>query len=190
MKGIVPLAAFLATACASSFEVGPPIPEPGDRVRYSVVSDTGRHYVGRAVRLSGDTIVIERLVPSTTGGGAKWVAAAFPTSALARLDKRIGSRGHAGSGALIGGGAGLVLGSLCAAGDEGSGFSGISSGGCFLGYTLGGLLQGALIGMLIKGDVWQPVTLPLRSPALAGDPAAATGSTGIGVGMQPRRGDQ
>ncbi len=156
----LPLAMLLAAACAPAHSAGSPFPEPGDRVRYSTVSDTGRRHVGRTVRLHGDTIVIDRLVPSMTGGAPAWASASFVTPSLARLEKRVGRRGHAGRGALIGGGAGLLLGMLCTMEDEES-FPQSGQGACFSGGVLLGVGTGALIGMAIRSDVWEPVVLPL-----------------------------
>ena len=175
----VPLAALLAAACAPSYGAGAPIPEPGDRVRYAVAGDTGRVYAGRTVRLAGDTLIIERYIPSMTGGAAAWDSAAIATSSLARLEKRVGRRGNAGRGALIGAGVGVLLGVLCA--NEEEGWLTPTPTECLTGFTLSGAGTGALIGLLIRSDVWQPVVLPLRPRTVPGDPAIFSASFGIGV---------
>jgi hypothetical protein len=176
----VPLAALVVAACAPVQRIGSPVPEPGDRIRYSLAIDSGRLYTGRAVRLDGDTIVVDRLVSSMIGGAAEWDSAAFATSSLARLEMRVGRRGNAGRGALIGGGVGLLLGVFCAIDTE-EGWLEPSPAECVSISTLGGAMTGGLIGMLIRSDVWEPVVLPLRPPTVPGDPAITASSFGIGI---------
>ena len=177
-------AVLLVAACARSPVSTSPVPETGDRIRYAFVGDSATLHVARAVRTSSDTIVIERLVPSVTGGPARWVQTFLETSSLARLEKRVARRGRVGRGALIGGGVGLVLGLFCA--NEEPGWLTPTPTECILGYGILGAGTGALIGALIRSDVWEPVVLPLRPHVASGDPGVSAAS--IGIGIQVRRG--
>lgn len=178
-SGLAVAAAMLFVAgCSRSSISTSPVPERGDRIRYAFLGDSTTLHVARAVRVGADTIFIERLVPSLTGGPAGWMPASIETSSIARLEKRVGRRGNAGRGALIGGGVGLVVGFLCA--NEEPGWLTPSPTECLFGYLISGAGTGALIGILIRSDVWEPVVLPLR-PHAPGDRGISAGSYGIGL---------
>lgn len=178
--------ALLATACAPAQVSPSPVPMSGDRIRYSFMQDSSRLYVARILRVRADTIVIERLMPSMTGGAAEWVPASIPTATLARLEKRVGRRGNAGRGALIGGGVGVVLGFFCA--NEDPGWLTPTPAQCMIGYPLSGAATGAVIGALIRSDVWMPIVRPVRSPIEPGNPAVSAASIEIGVRVRLGRG--
>jgi hypothetical protein len=171
--------ALLASACAPAQVSHSPVPMDGDRIRYSFASDSTRLFVARILSVRADTIVVERLVPSLTGGAAEWAPASIPTATLARLDKRVGRRGNAGRGALIGGGVGVVLGFFCA--NEEPGWLTPTPAQCMIGYPLSGAATGAAIGALIKSDVWMPIVRPVRSPTGPEAPAVSAASLEIGV---------
>ena len=176
-------AMLLVAGCARSPMSISPVPEKGDRIRYAFAGDSATLHVARAVRSGSDTVVIERLAPSVTGGPARWMRISLETASLARLEKRVARRGHAGRGALIGGGAGLVLGFFCAS--EEPGWLTPTPTQCILGYGIFGAGTGALIGALIRSDVWEPVVLPLRPHVAPGAPGVSAAS--IGIGIQVRR---
>ena len=173
------LLALLASACAPTHVSHSPVPMDGDRVRYSFASDSTRLFVARILSVRADTIVVERLIPSMTGGAAEWAPASIPTATLARLDKRVGRRGNAGRGALIGGGVGVVLGFFCAS--EEPGWLTPTPAQCMIGYPLSGAATGAVIGALIRSDVWMPIVRPVRSPTGPEAPAVSAASLEIGV---------
>lgn len=178
--------ALLASACAPTHVSPSPVPMDGDRIRYSFMQDSSRLFVARVVSVRTDTIVVERLIPSMTGGTAEWVPASIPTATLARLEKRVGRRGNAGRGALIGGGVGVVLGFFCA--NEDPGWLTPTPAQCMIGYPLSGAATGAVIGALIKSDVWQPIVRPLRSPVGPENPAVSATAIEIGVQVKVGRG--
>ena len=177
----IPAVALLLVGCAQARIASSPVPQPGDRLRYAFVGDSGTLHPARVLRLTPDTLFVERLVPSMTGGPAQWEAGAVATTSLVRLERRVGRRGNAGRGALIGTGAGLVLGILCA--NEDPGWLQPSPGECIAGYTIGGAGLGAAIGALVRSDVWQPIVLPLEPHGAPGDPVISGVSLGIRIRM-------
>lgn len=175
----IPLLALLLVGCAHARIPSSPIPEAGDRLRYALAPDSGTRHVARALRITRDTLFVERLVPGMTGGPARWEAGAVATASLARLERRVGRRGNVGRGALIGTGIGLVVGILCA--NEDPGWLQPSPTECIVGYTAGGAGMGAAIGALVRSDVWHPIVLPLEPRGTPGDPVASDVSLGIGM---------
>lgn len=175
----IPAAALLLVGCAQARIASSPVPLTGDRLRYAFVGESGTPHLARALRVTPDTLFIEQLVPSMTGGPARWEPGAVATASLARLERRAGRRGNVGRGALIGTGAGLVLGVLCA--NEDPGWLQPSRGECLVGYTVGGAGLGAAIGALVRSDVWEPIVLPLPQRGAPGDPVVTGVSLGIGM---------
>lgn len=92
----------------------------------------------------------------------------IPLSDLVRMEVSR-SKGHAGTGALVGGGIGAALGlafGIAAANDD---F--VEAGGddvllvtAFMAASGAGL--GALIGLLVRTEEWETVPLPARAPAI------------------------
>ena len=184
------LVALLAGACAPAHVVHAPLPMAGDRIRYALADDSATLHVARVVGVSADTIVVERVLPGRTGGAAERVSASLATASLARLEKRVGRRGNAGRGALIGAGVGVVGGLFCA--NEEPGWLTPTPAQCMIGLPLSGAATGALIGALIKSDVWMPVVRAARVPVVAGAPVASGTAVEIGVRVRvrsPSRGD-
>ncbi|HEX6644663.1 MAG TPA: hypothetical protein VF037_08295 [Gemmatimonadales bacterium] len=171
----VPVVMLLAAGCSRTPISSSPVPETGDRVRYALTSGEGTLHRARAVRITPDTLYVERLVPSMTGGPARWEPAGLAMESLARLEKRVGRRGSPGKGALIGAGAGLLMGVFCA--NEDGGWLQPSPAQCLFGAAASGAATGAVLGALIRRDVWQPVVLPLQ-------PRPAPGAvSGVSLGM-------
>lgn len=165
-RSILLLLAALAACAPSRVVTTPaPVPEAGSHIRYSLHYDPDRFTKARMLSLDADTLAFERLI---VGDRHAWVADRVPTDSIARLQVRIGRRGNAGRGALIGGGIGLVLGALCSLGDSDNWLQ-PTPGECVLSGILTGVGTGLLIGALSRSDVWAPVPLPGRGPE---DPAA------------------
>jgi hypothetical protein len=166
--------------CAAHVVTTPaPAPSRGAQIRYATRPDTSRLFNARLISLDGDSLVSERFVDGTPTG--KWLPEAVATDSLALVQVRIGSRGNAGRGALIGGLAGVVLGGVCAAQTE-EGWLEPTRAQCVFGLTLMGAGSGLLLGALIRSDVWAPYTPP---PAHHEPPAApvavSVGPEGVGV---------
>lgn len=93
--------------------------------------------------------------------------AAIPLSDVARLEVER-TRGHAGTGALVGGGIGAALGlalGIAAANDDFFDADGgdVVAGTVFMAASCAGF--GALIGLLVRTAEWEEVPLPPRAPA-------------------------
>ena len=181
-SGFLAPVALLAAACARAPISTSPLPEAGDRVRYSFLTDSTVRYVGRTLRMTAETLFVERMRPSMTGGPARYEPAALATASLARLEKRVGRRGNVGKGALIGTGIGLVAGIFCAAEDPG--WLQPSPVECVFGYSASGAAWGAALGALIRSDVWRPIVLPLEPRPAPGDLASSHAALGIGIRVQ------
>jgi hypothetical protein len=175
----VALSVGMITACAPAHVVTMPAPTPvaGNHIRYAGRTDTTELVTVRLVSLDADSLVFERFIPADPKG--RWVTGSLATDSIARLQVRVGRRGNAGRGALIGGIVGGVLGIACAS--EEGGWLQPSPEECVLGYTLSGAGTGLLIGALIRSDVWAPTALPThrREAPLAALVGAA--STGVGL---------
>jgi hypothetical protein len=164
------LAAVLLTACGPHVVTTPaPAPEPGARIRFLARAATGGYVVGRLIDFRADTIVFERFVPGDAG--AKWVPASLPADSIALLQVRIGRRGNAGRGALIGGAVGLGLGLACAGQD--AGWFQPAPEECLVSGLVTGAGTGLLIGLLVRSDVWAPTAVPRRADTAPGLVAAA-----------------
>jgi hypothetical protein len=161
-------------ACARVLTTPVPAPSPGDRIRYAGRADSTRLVPAHFVSLDPDSLVFERFVSGDPAGHR--VTAALATDAVARLQVRVGRRGNAGIGALVGGAVGLGLGIACAT--EESGF--VTPEACLAGYTVLGAGTGLVIGLLVRTDVWAPVALPRRAPE-APMPPGTISRTGIGL---------
>jgi hypothetical protein len=93
--------------------------------------------------------------------------AAIPLSDVARLEVER-TRGHAGTGALVGGGIGAALGlalGIAAANDDffDADAGDVVAGTVFMAASGAGF--GALIGLLVRTAEWEEVPLPPRAPA-------------------------
>jgi len=152
----------VAAACAPPRVVTTPepVPEAGSRIRYSLRSDPSKFTKARMLSLGADSLAFERLI---AGDRPAWVADRVPTDSIAQLQVRIGRRGNAGRGALIGGGIGFALGALCSLGDSDNWLQ-PTAGECIASGVLTGATTGLLIGALSRSDVWAPVPLPGRRP--------------------------
>jgi hypothetical protein len=175
----------LAAACAPTHMVNTPAPAPiaGDRIRYATRSDSTEFVKARMISLDSDSLVYERFV-NPTGQSGRWVAGSLSTDSIAGLQVRVGRRGHAGRGAIIGGAVGLVTGIACA--NEEAGWLTPTPEQCLVGYTLSGLATGALIGALIRSDVWAPSVLPARRRAQPPTATVRLNPVGIDVRLPIR----
>lgn len=155
------LALGLTSACADHVTTTPaPTPVPGGSIRYAATTSPDRFTTARLVSLNADSLVFERFDPGISGREGSWIAGLLTTDSLAHLQVRTGRRGNAPHGALIGAGAGLAIGLLCAASiDEDKWFQPTPEG-CVASGVLSGAGFGLLIGALVKSDVWSPVVLP------------------------------
>ena len=181
------LAVCLAAACAPTHVVNTPAPAPnaGDPIRYATRSDSTAFVKARTISLDSDSLIYERFIADPAGRSGGWVAGSLSTDSIARLQVRVGRRGHAGRGAIIGGVVGLVAGIACA--NQEPGWLTPTPEQCLAGYTLSGLATGALIGVLIRSDVWAPAVLPARRPAQPPTPAPVSLSpVGIGIRLPVR----
>jgi hypothetical protein len=173
MRRLVGFAVILVAACAPAHVVSTPVPSAaaGDRIRYAGRSDTTAFITARMISLDADSLVFERFIAGDPAG--RWVVGSLRTDSIARLQVRVGRRGNAGRGALIGGLVGGAIGVLCAA-ETSSGWLEPSPEACFLGYTLTGVGTGALIGALRRSDVWAPTPVPRRRQEPTPVPAPVT----------------
>jgi len=152
------LAVALLGGCGPRVLTSPvPLPEPGARIRFHIPSSGRDYVVGRLISLDRDSMVFERRVPGENG--FTWVPATLATDSIAQPQVRVGRKGNAGPGLMIGGAAGFGLGLLCM--NEEGGF--VSDEECLTGYTLLGAGAGVLIGALVRNDVWAPTSVPRRS---------------------------
>jgi hypothetical protein len=170
----------LAPACAPAHVVSTPGPAPvtGDRIRYAARSDPTAFTTARLVSLDADSLIFERLVIDRA---QHWVPSSLPTDSIARLQVRIGRRGNAGRGAIIGALVGLAAAVSCAS--EEPGWLTPTPGECFVGLGLSGLATGAFIGMLIRSDVWAPTALPSRPQAPVAGPVPVS-ALPVGMGIR------
>ena len=178
--GLVAFAVGLVSACTPAHVVSTPVPAAaaGDRIRYAGRADTTSFVTARMISLDADSLVFERFIAGDPAG--RWVAGSLPTDSIARLQVRVGQRGNAGRGALIGGLVGGALGVLCAA-ETSSGWLEPSPEACFLGYTLTGVGTGLLIGALRRSDVWAPTTVPRRQPGPTPIPPPVSAAPTVGI---------
>lgn len=177
---LVGFAVILGTSCTPAHVVSTPVPAAaaGDRIRYAGPSDTTDFITARMISIDADSLVFERFIAGDPAG--RWVVGSLRTDSIARLQVRVGRRGNAGRGALIGGLVGGAIGVLCAA-ETSSGWLQPSPEGCFLGYTLTGVGTGLLIGALRRSDVWAPTTVPRRQPGPTPIPAPVSAAPAVGI---------
>ena len=179
-RGLVALAVSLVSACTPAHVVSTPVPAAaaGDRIRYAGRADTTAFVTARMISLDADSLLFERFIAGDPAG--RWVAGSLPTDSIAHLQVRVGRRGNAGRGALIGGLVGGAIGVLCAA-ETSSGWLEPSPEACFLGYTLTGVGTGLLIGALRRSDVWAPTTVPRRQPGPTPIPPPVSAAPAVGI---------
>ena len=160
------LALGVLGGCTSKQVVTTPAPEPvaGAAVRYATWLDTAHFITARLVSLDADHLVVERL----SRGGSRWAADSVPIVSLSHLQVRTARRNNAAAGVLIGAGAGLALGAVCASQSDDSWFA-PSSSECLTLMPLSGAMWGLIVGAVTHRETWAPVTLP-RAPT--GDPDA------------------
>jgi hypothetical protein len=175
----VTLAVSLVMACAPAHVMITPAPTPGagNRIRYASRSDTTEFVTARVISLDADSLIYERFIPGDPG---RWVPGSFATDSIGRLQVRVGRRGNAGRGALIGGLVGVVLGVVCA--NEDPGWLQPSPEQCLVGYTISGVGTGLLIGALVRSDIWAPAPLPMRPREAPSTPAPITMAP-VGIGL-------
>lgn len=143
-----------------------PTPSVGARIRYTVRADTARFETGRLVAYQADSLVVDRFTPGLPGNPGTTVRLALPTDSVAVLQVRVGRKGNAGRGALIGAAVGLAIGAACAADASGdSGWLVPTTEECLF---AAGLIPGAFIGFVVgalrHSDVWAPVERPIPGP--------------------------
>jgi hypothetical protein len=152
------LAAALLGACGPRVLTTPvPTPDPGARIRFQTPSSGGDYVVGRLVSLGPDSMVFEQRIPGENG--FTWAPASLVADSIVQLQVRVGRKGKAVPGAMIGGAIGFGLGLLCVS--EEGGF--VTDEECLAGYALLGTGTGLLIGALVRTDVWAPTSVPRGS---------------------------
>jgi len=164
--------AVLTTAClltAASLQAQAPSSLVGSRVRVTTLTAApGTRTTGMLTMVAGDSLRIER--------DAAAGPITFASSDVTSLEQYAGSRGHAGTGALVGMTLGAVAGvagmvAFCQnfallSQPDCSRSDAIESGalGGITGAAVGSLL-GALVGVAVRTDKWEPVNV---SPTLTG----------------------
>ena len=132
--------------------------DSGSRVRVTTSAGAQRRWVGTLVQVDADSIRL------TSAPDRKIVS--LPTASVVRLERSVDRRTNAGGGAvigaLVGGGAGLLLGVL-ASSEETSWYE-VGAGDVFAATAVlaaagGGI--GALIGAASHKERWEPVGLGL-----------------------------
>jgi hypothetical protein len=142
------------------------LPKAGDRVRIVSEHDQVRAE-GTIVRVSQDSIQL-------TDGWRRMTVHLDPAD---RLEKSVGRRSNAGSGALHGLVVGALVGGVVGAvqgGDSNGWFTpvqGAAAGAGLLGLT--GMIVGTLFGALAGHDIWAPVTPGPAQIGLAPAPGGA-----------------
>jgi hypothetical protein len=134
--------------------------DSGSRVRVTTSAGAQRRWVGTLVQVDTDSIRL------TSARDRKIVS--LPTASVVRVERSVDRRTNAGGGALIGalvgGGAGLVLGIL-ASSEEDSwyevGAGDVLAATAFLAAIGGGV--GALIGAVSHKERWEPTPLQAQS---------------------------
>jgi hypothetical protein len=138
-----------------------PLPEPGSRIRYTRWPDTASFTAARLVSLDANSMVFERRM---TRPPELRFTTTMPTHEIAALQVRIGGRGHAAQGLLIGAAAGLILGTLEESQSSSSSWNFTPPAGVVA--FVGGLM-GLGIGASIRSSTWAPVLLsPPRQPSV------------------------
>jgi len=182
------LALGLTSACADHVTTTPaPAPTPGAPIRYAAATHPDRFTTARLVFLNADSLVFEQFHPAVSGQEGRWVTGLLATASLAHLQVRTGRRGNASQGALIGAGAGLAIGLLCAASINEDEWLQPTPEGCVASGILSGAGFGLLIGALVRSDVWSPVVLPKRpGEPLPQAPPVTAGRMGVGIRLPLR----
>jgi hypothetical protein len=140
--------------------IAPPVHSQADsglRVRITTSASRQPRWVGTLISVDNDSV---RLM---SAGGRQRVA--LPITRIVRAERSRGRRSNAGRGAmigaLVGGGAGFILG-LLASGEQDSfyeiGADEVIVAMAFLGAAGAGI--GALVGAVTPRDQWEPLTLP------------------------------
>jgi hypothetical protein len=156
------IALGLSAACGP-YVTRTPVSAPspaGTPIRYATRPDSTRLAEARLVSLDAERLVFEQWTIDPAGLRGAWAFDSVATPSLATLQVRVGRRGNAGPGALIGAAVGLGLGVACASEDSWI----VSDEACMAGYTLLGTGTGTLIGLLVRSDVWAPAAVPSRAP--------------------------
>ena len=139
-------------------QVASPLVPVDSRVRVTQYDPPGLEFVGTVTQWRVDTL---------TGAAESGAPFSTPLSNVARLEVSAGTKGHARTGALIGGGIGAALGLvavIAVATDDVPGewfepTTGETAVGAVL-LTATGAGLGALIGALNRSEDWQDVWLP------------------------------
>jgi len=140
----------LALALAAQTSVPAAAPKPGDWVRVTTAAPA-RILEGTLKTLDDESLVIER--PGGAGEGSALLTLTAPRSSVARVDLRI-QESRKARGALIGAGAGLVIG--FAAGSAGSSGSGTIVAVDPASVAVASALLGAVIGAIVApGARWR-----------------------------------
>lgn len=158
------LAFCLTAACGPYVQSAPAPPGPaGADIRYARVPDSSLFTRARLISLDSERLVFEQLVLDPADGRQAWVAGSLGTSSLAALQVKVGRRGNAGRGALIGAVVGAISGLGCTTWEPGWPMTPPSDGECLTFGVVSGAATGALIGLFVKSDVWAPAVLPSRT---------------------------
>jgi hypothetical protein len=149
--------AVLASPVASTAQAPVDNMAPGDRVRLKLVG-IGDTYSGRVAIVARDTLWLE--------SGAALHRAVFARAEIASLRRRVGGPSGAGKGALLGGGLGVLLGSLplvlgCSRCDFDPARYALLVGGIL---GVGGAALGAGVGAIVAPAEWREAYWPLAPP--------------------------
>lgn len=137
--------------------------QEGDRIRVTAPPVFPAPQTGRLVLLDHTSLILQTggRRSAAQGGPRQYV---IPRNSLSLVEVSRGSRGHGGTGALIGAGIGLAIGlgvtgaggsSLC----QGSGNYGQFCAMLAVGGVLGGGLGGVLVGSAVRSEIWEPTSL-------------------------------
>lgn len=132
--------------------------QPGDRIR--IMREGRSPLVGRFGRLTADSVWLTPARQSQAVG--------FALGPTLRLDRSLGTHGHAGAGALVGAGVGALvavffLTAYCGGDNYCNGDEQVGAAALF---GLPSLALGAGIGALIRDERWAPVARGLSGAAL------------------------
>jgi hypothetical protein len=156
MRGRIPLIVVAVTAALFPLplpgqDIAPPAPRDS-RVRATMKVPVGLEYVGTLESWDAESLRL-----SGPGGPP----GRLELSEMAKLEVSRGMKGNAGTGALIGAGAGLVGGIVGAAlADLENDAYGLGAFSIVAYSTLGATALGAITGALIKTEKWQELPIP------------------------------